>query len=417
MRVSSIAKIISFLIIFQCFNKGFMPIPKLDLRGLILILIGLATFFYWIDSLLKGRRLNTTKLILLFINYFFLFFCIVTWIINPISDIEYFARRALQLVYLTGIIHFFICFSNYIKLKRCFSFIQVATIFLAMSVILQGVGIDLTELTFYERGKSTLPIVKWLPTDIQRLSGFDFDPNIAGIHLGTGALIIWIHNHNKLVKLTLFLLVASCLVLTFSRGVYLSALVTGLSAFSLATQRYQRQVLLMGVLATVIILGSLLALEFNEFLLQLDSSNRARINFWIMGLTGFLQNIIFGVGFSNINQYLANNGMWFTSVHNSYLHILSEVGLIGFFIVSSLFRIAYIETKNILGLDKQLKILLTYVFCVLFFISEHMDPTIYILSCVLINEAYRTCPRTKSFMGIKLQWTRRNRETSSGVGN
>ena len=126
---------------------------------------------------------------------------------------------------------------------------------------------------------------------------------------------------------------AGALVLTASRGGFASFLaVLLLAAIYVARQASSRRLLLIGG----VILGALALLLFFGLVrapwLEEDRSAAMRLLFWGVAVTLFLRSPVVGVGFGNFRELYSLPGIapGVFDVHNLYLQLLSETGLVGF---------------------------------------------------------------------------------------
>jgi O-antigen ligase len=135
----------------------------------------------------------------------------------------------------------------------------------------------------------------------------------------------------------------------------------------------------------------------------LDLSNRIRLSFWLAAAQAFVTHPFFGLGFSNIGVILTQFGTWFAVPHNAYITIGAEMGLAG--VLVFLYALVGIYRQARKGssdpLISGLGHALLYNALVLFFISEQMDPNLYILCCfILAFSAQRTAPNAGDVAGL-----------------
>lgn len=126
---------------------------------------------------------------------------------------------------------------------------------------------------------------------------------------------------------------AAALVLTASRGGFASFLVELLlAAFYLTGRASSRKWLLVAALA-IAILGVLMFFGFiRSPWVQEDESAAMRLLFWGFASTLFLSSPLVGVGYGNFRALYDIPGVapGIFDVHNLYLQLLAETGLIGF---------------------------------------------------------------------------------------
>ena len=150
------------------------------------------------------------------------------------------------------------------------------------------------------------------------------DPNDLGGYfvmcLPFAAYFFW-HGFILPVRLFgLFMLAALAygIYLTDSRGTLLAAM--GLSAAFIYYRFGFNRAFVLGLISLPIV-----GFVFSRFrALELDSSAGERIDLWYEGMQMWEQNPIFGVGMNNFNNYT------FLTAHNSFVLVISELGLIGY---------------------------------------------------------------------------------------
>jgi len=159
---------------------------------------------------------------------------------------------------------------------------------------------------------------------------------------------LFYYQKNKLSKI--FLLFLSIFMLypiafLFSRGAYI-AFIAGLLFLSLIKKSK-----LIFTLIIIIIIGWNVLLptavvqriNMTESESGLDHASRLRLTFWKIGLSEFKRSPLFGVGFESSVYFRGGD------LHNKYIEILSEEGIIGLFIFLSLL---YYTFKNGIYINK-----------------------------------------------------------------
>jgi len=151
--------------------------------------------------------------------------------------------------------------------------------------------------------------------------------------IALGLLLIPVGKRLRTLAAITLVCCAGALVLTASRGGFASFLaVLVLGAVYIARQAKSRRWLLIGggfvaVLALVLFFGLVRSPWVQE-----DQSAAMRLLFWGFALTLFVRSPIIGVGYGNFRDLYNLPGI--TSgvfdVHNLYLQLLSETGLLGF---------------------------------------------------------------------------------------
>jgi len=196
-----------------------------------------------------------------------------------------------------------------------------------------------------------------------RLSGSFLDPNIYGgfiIFLISFALMVFSRGKNlpKIVKPLVFGVLASALILTFSRGSWIAVLV-GVMGFAflsspkkfalIRTRPFLREFILCSV-STAIITSSVFFVTTGSTSLsnkvasvrgyETSSENglSARVHYVEDALKVYFQNPFFGTGFKNYIfslRAINDNPVYFsTNVHNTYLDTFVSTGLGGLFFLA-----------------------------------------------------------------------------------
>ena len=151
--------------------------------------------------------------------------------------------------------------------------------------------------------------------------------------IALGAILIPVSARLRSVAVAALVCCAGALVLTASRGgfaCFLAVLLLG--AIYVARQASSRRWLLIGgvitgALALVLFFGLVRAPWVEE-----DQSAAMRLLFWGVAATLFLRSPLVGVGFGNFRDLYSIPGIapGVFDVHNLYLQLLSETGLLGF---------------------------------------------------------------------------------------
>lgn len=177
-----------------------------------------------------------------------------------------------------------------------------------------------------------------------------YNPNVLGSYL---IIIISItlagfnpsrNISNKLVPLVILVLSYLCMILTFSRGAWLGLAASILVIFIFSKEKPY----------IITVLGATLLLTLPEFdavlsrvnigFLSNDSSNEYRWYLWKVAFKTFTENPLFGTGIGSFGFALPSHaqaaGYLVSHAHNIYLHLLAEIGLVGFIAFFSYIGIA-----------------------------------------------------------------------------
>lgn len=176
--------------------------------------------------------------------------------------------------------------------------------------------------TFFSAGKEYLRSYGTFP-----------HPNVLALYLSSVSILFiylilkgYIKNFMYSLLMTPILL---ALLLTFSRVIIISFFVSVIFLIVKAKKAF-----FYSALATVIALPAYIMLFSGRFLTlnELVGAFNIRIEFIIEGINSFLKNPFFGLGPNN--TFLVTNNLplfaRFQPVHNVYLHVLFQVGLLGF---------------------------------------------------------------------------------------
>jgi O-antigen ligase len=151
--------------------------------------------------------------------------------------------------------------------------------------------------------------------------------------IALGLLLIPVSRRLRSIATVGLLCCTGALVLTASRGGFASFLaILLLGAIYVARQPGSRRWLLMGgvlmaALALILFFGLVRAPWLED-----DQSAAMRLLFWGVAVTLFLRSPVIGVGYGNFRDLYSLPGIasGVFDVHNLYLQLLSETGLIGF---------------------------------------------------------------------------------------
>jgi hypothetical protein len=227
-----------------------------------------------------------------------------------------------------------------------------------------------------------------------RVSGFTWDANFYAYQLLFYIfLMLCLYKDKTYLKkydTTLLFFCFILLFLTFSRSVIL-----GLSIFLLVIvvtdikKKYVHKTLAYIMLTTVILI--LIFIKFNETLMPIfwarfgflvsndymTGSTLARMNFTTLGLK-ILTNNPFGIGYNNISSYaLANYGYSFFKLHNSFLQLSAEAGIIaGFLFVLLLYNLIFFNNK--------LSIYKIAIFLAIIVINIFYDQALYLFNLIFL---------------------------------
>jgi O-antigen ligase len=196
---------------------------------------------------------------------------------------------------------------------------------------------------------------------------FNSDPNIS-VFVTSLFFFYYLCNINKKYSKIGLLLTGAMIILTFSRGAYVGiAIPIIIMTFMDKTKKTGKKVML-----TLSIVGALLLFNYamtrffnisitdtinSRFENVITDNGSGRIVLWKNAIDTFIDHPIFGIGINSTIDYSKPIYGSNHYIHNVYLEVLSETGLVGFiafmgFIISALkkFNISYKNNKSILYL-------------------------------------------------------------------
>jgi O-antigen ligase len=227
--------------------------------------------------------------------------------------------------------------------KKCIEKIifNVGFIFGLITLIYYVYGLFKIGFNFYGNGIQFYGLL--MDRGIPRLISFaSDDPNITAM-LMTIFLMFYFFKINIALKYKFcFLLYLLLIVLTFSRGAFISLIFT----FSfIAISKYKSNFKSIFNFMFLILLASfIIPITINHFF-EIDiykiilvrffessfDEGSGRLTLWLNAIETFKKFPLFGIGInSSLNYNLINYGT-FNYVHNTYLEVLSETGIIGFY--------------------------------------------------------------------------------------
>ena len=227
--------------------------------------------------------------------------------------------------------------NDFSKLKKIFYFILVIGIIKCFSDILLSLFIlpksfDDVSLSFLPFARLTgYSEVVYPLTLVTVLSYFFFQKQI----------------EKKIISIFVLFLSSIALFLSYTRGSWMAVLFTAIILLFFLIRSKKILVnwkifgFITGILSILLFLSSLLEIiSFNVFFQRLfsvtyekiDISNLGRLVEYVTAIEAFLSSPIFGVGFGFLFSYFSPGIGYMSTIycHNSYLYILSKMGLVGF---------------------------------------------------------------------------------------
>lgn len=249
------------------------------------------------------------------------------------AEFPYYSLRLILGILIVLFFYFIIRFLfSSIQLKYIERIIELSgIIFNVISLLLFIIGAIKLNFSFFGNNITSYGLL--IDRGTPRLIGTIIDPNIFVLFNS----LFFFYYLNRMKKFGLFLS-SLTLILSFSRGgiiAILFAFVIGI--FISKGKVLLRNILLITVLGVIIFitLNSLFNIDLinvlsERFTAMSFDQGSGRLNIWSNGLFLFSENPIFGIGIYNFQQY---NMMFFNDyhyLHNTYLEVLVESGVIGF---------------------------------------------------------------------------------------
>ncbi|NBG89533.1 O-antigen ligase family protein, partial [Isachenkonia alkalipeptolytica] len=233
--------------------------------------------------------------------------------------------------------------------------------------------------------------------NIPRLTGTVHDPNIFVFFITPYFYYVATHLNSK-KNIVGFVVALLCIVLTFSRGGHLGVL-AGVIVLLLFSKKRLKQ-LKIGVifLVSILVLYSFkdfLPIDPFEFIssrflsANLDGgSGRKRL--WANAINTFKDNPIFGIGINATRDYSIEFYSRGGYVHNTFLEVLSEMGIVGFTVYVSFWASILYYSIKITRTRKNLFILCTFVsmFFQIQFLSILYNEMFYFMILILYRYYY-----------------------------
>ncbi|HDC4405787.1 TPA: O-antigen ligase family protein [Enterobacter cloacae] len=165
-----------------------------------------------------------------------------------------------------------------------------------------------------------------------------------------------------------------CLILTQSRGPFLSMIVAAIVAF-LCKPKWNFK-LLAGSLIVLIVIGSILYFSgfFDIFIKRAEESSRAgsvRFGIWQHAFEVAKQKMIFGWGFNKELEFINGYGQPVTTTHSLYLATFLKGGVVGLLLLLSMILFAGRQCLRHLAANHKAEIAVI-VFALMFYVTQGM---------------------------------------------
>ncbi len=165
-----------------------------------------------------------------------------------------------------------------------------------------------------------------------------------------------------------------CLILTQSRGPFLSMIVAAIVAF-LCKPKWNFK-LLAGSLIVLLVIGSILYFSgfFDIFIKRAEESSRAgsvRFGIWQHAFEVAKQKMIFGWGFNKELEFINGYGQPVTTTHSLYLATFLKGGVVGLLLLLSMILFAGRQCLRHLAANHKAEIAVI-VFALMFYVTQGM---------------------------------------------
>lgn len=298
---------------------------------------------------IKNFKIYKIKKHELMIYVFYLYYA-MTGIFSRYADksIRLIIGIILNLI-LYNILKYFLYQVSLCSIKKTMSKIGLFYNIVALTLYVYGL-IDLG-FNFHGNGIRTYGVL--LDRSIPRLVGFHSDPNLFG-YINILFVFFFLNNlDNKKNKIGA-LLSTIVIFLTFSRGILLGfflGLIVNMFYLEKNTRKSKSiifPIIIFLVERTLYLTTNinLVELLIGRFSATMSDGGSGRSEIWRNGLSLFKQHPIFGIGIYNFLDY---NIMVFGGrhyMHNTYLEILVESGLVGFILFLLLLISIYLKIKD-----------------------------------------------------------------------
>lgn len=397
--VFKITLVFLFLMGIQ-FSPEFSLIPYSSFFRLVLIFIFLLSVLY--ASKCKLLNLSDSSISLISIIFLFYMWALITAVVEGQYVFESARRSTLAIGISLLILMSFLFYkpsANVIG-KVLLMFLVLATIVSFFSLLLSfmGGGYTSTGTGQYYQSWRLLGFefkhVVHFAGGFPRISGITSNPNSLGFYSGLGCVLavsFYLLKQIGMLKiLPLFLINLSSLIHTFSRAAMLALFFSSIIVLLFSSRKR-----FIVAISISIFIGFIAVVVFGETILSFIASRSeqglsGRDRIWAAAFNSFLSNPIFGVGFGLEMENIMDPAGIRWSMHNAYLAVLAETGLVGFGIfllfVFSIFKMICYKILYS-SLEKERFVLIT-IFIVLVFLSTRSLFETAIFRFTYINMIY-----------------------------
>ncbi|MBU5436818.1 O-antigen ligase family protein [Tissierella sp. MSJ-40] len=225
---------------------------------------------------------------------------------------------------------------------------------------------------------------------IPRLTGIvSDDPNISAFFI-TLYFFYFLNNLDSNRNRICFIITLICIILTFSRGAYISILIALVISFMIEKDRkWKCRSILLAIIVLFVLVNVLEVLGIGyvdlfkrRFLGMLSSGGSGRSIIWKNAFETFIKNPIFGIGINAFLNYSTSNYGIHNYIHNTFLEVLVESGVVGFFIYGLFLILVFFSCIKLFKKNKETKFLLvTFIGMMfqMFFLSILLSEVFYFI--------------------------------------
>lgn len=261
--------------------------------------------------------------------------------------------------------------SVFINISSFISLLGLSISFFGGSYIDLGDGTHLQTLSFFD---FYLAQTVHMAGGFPRISSITVNPNTLGFFSGLACLIsmvLYFSNRCSLGRFfILFPINFFALLHCLSRGSILAFTLSACFALFL----YNKKKFFLVFLGGVVILVTLSPLYIDTVLELIEARAgqglQGRGLIWLNALDVFTQHPIMGVGFGLEKELIHEPAGITWTMHNGYLVVLSETGLVGFFLMLSFLLVLLVSVLSGVASskDKEKRAVLTLIFSVILFV-------------------------------------------------
>ncbi len=220
--------------------------------------------------------------------------------------------------------------------------------------------LGLVNLGFNMHGNGIREMGVLIDRNFARLLGLTNDPNIF-VFINMLFIAYFLTHRDKLWNLLGGFIAILCVVLTLSRGAIISVVIV-LALCLLVGNMKSKLIMIFGA-GFFLLLADILFSQFMGFSLwelmmerfgtMSEDGGSGRFDIWAAGLAYFMEHPLFGIGTFNFQDYNYFSGGKAVFMHNSFIEILVETGIMGMIIyATAIIAMAWTLLKSVF-MDKE----------------------------------------------------------------